>query len=117
MSMSCASPYQILVSIRGPHRHCTECFAPCWTNCAKLTCCSAWKRTAQRPGRFDETEGVFHPFTDDELRKRIIPDHMKRIMALQKNHGRNYKNCRSFRDADAAIIRSVTEQEGVPESE
>ena len=107
------SPYQILVSIKAL----TALYGMLCSlleELREIDMLFRMETDAQRPGRFDETEGVFHPFTDDELRKRIIPDHMKRIMALQKSR-KELQKLQKFPDAD--LIRSMNEQEGVPESE
>jgi hypothetical protein len=64
---------------------------------------------AQRPGRFDKTTRQFHPFDEDKLRKDIIPQHIKRLVALQKTR-REMQKLPKFPDAD--LIRSLNEQAG-----
>jgi hypothetical protein len=63
---------------------------------------------AQKPGRIDSATGEFHTFDDDKLRKDIIPQHTKRIMALQKSR-KEMQKLPKFPDAD--LIRSLNEQE------
>jgi hypothetical protein len=66
---------------------------------------------AQRPGRLDR--GEFEPFDDDELRKKIIPGHTKRLLALQTSRKELQKRLPKFPDAD--LIRAITEKKGIPE--
>jgi hypothetical protein len=63
---------------------------------------------AQRPGRFDRATSQFHYLDDDELRRNIIPQHTKRILALQKSR-RELQKLPKFPDAD--LIRSLNEQD------
>ena len=63
---------------------------------------------AQKPGRLDRATGEFHTFDDDKLRKDIIPQHTKRIMALQKSR-KEMQKLPKFPDAN--LIRSLNEQE------
>jgi hypothetical protein len=67
---------------------------------------------AQRPGRLDKATGEFHSLDDDELRKKIIPEHTKRILALQKSR-KELQKLPKFPDAD--LIRAITEKKGIPE--
>lgn len=63
---------------------------------------------ARRPGRRDRATGEVHPFDDDELRKKIIPERTKRILALQKSR-KELQKLPKFPDAD--LIRAINEQE------
>jgi hypothetical protein len=63
---------------------------------------------AQKPGRLDRATGEFHTFGDDKLKKDIIPQHTKRIMALQKSR-KEMQKLPKFPDAN--LIRSLNEQE------
>lgn len=63
---------------------------------------------AQRPGRTDRATGEFHSFDHDELKKNIIPEHTKRILALQKSR-KDLQKLPKFPDAD--LIRSINERE------
>jgi hypothetical protein len=63
---------------------------------------------SQRPGRRDSATGEVHPLDDDELRKKIIPDHTKRILAFQKSR-KELQKLPKFPDAD--LIRAINEQE------
>jgi hypothetical protein len=63
---------------------------------------------AQRPGRLDTATGEFHYLDDDELRKKIIPEHTKRLLALQKSR-KELQKLPKFPDAD--LIRAINEQE------
>jgi hypothetical protein len=58
--------------------------------------------------RMMRATGGFHSFDDDELRKKIIPEHTKRILALQKSRNKLQK-LPKFPDAD--LIRAINEQE------
>jgi|SRR5581483_1965314 len=59
---------------------------------------------AQRPGRLDPSTGQFRSLDVDELRKSVIPQHTKRIMALQKSR-KDLQKLPKFPDAD--LIRSI----------
>jgi len=59
-------------------------------------------------GRLDRATGEFHSFDNDELRKKIIPEHTKRILALQKSR-KELQKLPKFPDAD--LIRTINEQE------
>jgi hypothetical protein len=63
---------------------------------------------AQSPGRLNTATGGFQSFDDDELRKKIIPEHTKRILALQKPR-KELQKLPKFPDAD--LIRAINEQE------
>jgi hypothetical protein len=63
---------------------------------------------AQRPGRLDRATGEFHSLDNDELTKKIIPEHTKRILALQKSR-KELQKLPKFPDAD--LIRAINEQE------
>jgi hypothetical protein len=63
---------------------------------------------AQRPGRLDGATGEFHSLDNDELTKKIIPEHTKRILALQKSR-KELQKLPKFPDAD--LIRAINEQE------
>jgi hypothetical protein len=65
---------------------------------------------AQKPGTLDRTTREFHAFDDDKLKKDIIPQHTKRIMALQKSR-KEMQQLPKFPDAD--VIRALNEQEDV----
>jgi hypothetical protein len=64
---------------------------------------------AQRPGKFDKATGQFHSLGDDELKNRIIPQHTKRILSLQKSRKESQK-LPKFPDAD--LIRAINDKEG-----
>jgi hypothetical protein len=51
---------------------------------------------AQRPGRVDRATREFHSFDDDELKKNIVPQCTKRILALQKSLEKSCKGFRNF---------------------
>jgi hypothetical protein len=63
---------------------------------------------AQRPDRFNEAKMRFEPFSEDKLKESIIPEHTKRILALQKSR-KALQKLPQFPDAD--LIRSMNEQE------
>ena len=54
---------------------------------------------AQTPGRMDEATGEFRKFDADVLKKRIVPEHTKRILALQKSR-KELQRLPKFPDAD-----------------
>ena len=66
---------------------------------------------AQRPGRLDTTTGEFQTFDDDELRKNIIPEIRKRLMALRMSR-KKLPKLPKFPDAD--LIRSFNDKEEEP---
>ena len=59
---------------------------------------------AQRPGRSDRTTGEFRPFSIDELKEKILPEHRKRLVALQKAR-KKLPKLPQFPDSD--LIRSM----------
>ena len=59
---------------------------------------------AQRPGRVDRATREFHSFDDDELKKNIVPQHTRRISALQKSR-KELQRLPKFPDAD--LIRAI----------
>jgi hypothetical protein len=64
---------------------------------------------AQRPGRFDnKATGQFHSLGDEELTNRVIPQHTKRILALQKSR-KAFQKLPKFPDAD--LVRAINEKE------
>ena len=63
---------------------------------------------AQKPGQLDRATGEFHTFDDAKLKKDIIRQHIKRIMALQKSR-KEMQKLPKFPDAD--LIRALNEQE------
>ena len=63
---------------------------------------------AQRLGRFNEKKMQFQPFSEEKLRESIIPDHTKRILALQKSR-KELRKLPKFPDAD--LIRSMSQQD------
>ncbi len=63
---------------------------------------------AQRPGKVDKATGTFQPFDADTLRKTIIPDHTKRILALQKTR-KELPKLPKFPDAE--LIRAMNAEE------
>ena len=71
-----------------------------------MICCSALKRT-RRPGQLDRATGEFHTFDDAKLKKDIIPQHIKRLMAMQKSR-KEMQKLPKFPDAD--LIRALNEQ-------
>jgi hypothetical protein len=102
------SPYQILVST-GALKALYGILCSLLDELREIDLLFRMETDTQRPGRFDETRGKFHPFSDDELSKSIIPEHTKRILALQKSRKELHK-LPKFPDAD--LIRSMNEQEG-----
>jgi hypothetical protein len=58
--------------------------------------------------RMMRATGGVHSFDHDELRKKIIPEHTKRILALQKSR-KELQKLPKFPDAD--LIRAINEQE------
>jgi hypothetical protein len=64
---------------------------------------------AQKPGRFDNATGQFHSLDDNELTNRVIPQHTKRILALQRSRKELQKKLPKFPDAD--LVRSFSEKE------
>ena len=64
---------------------------------------------AQRPGRFDEKTGKFNYFDDEYLRKRIVPQHTKRIAAMQKSR-KELQKLPLFPHAD--LLRALNAKEG-----
>ena len=63
---------------------------------------------AQRPGQLDRATGEFHTLDDAKLKKDIIPQHVKRLIALQKSR-KEMQKLPKFPDAD--LIRSLNEQD------
>ncbi|HEX3885374.1 MAG TPA: hypothetical protein VHW66_22160 [Stellaceae bacterium] len=63
---------------------------------------------AQRPGRLDTDTGEFHYLGEDELRKKVIPEHRKRILALQQPRKALEKKLPKFPDAD--LIRGLDQR-------
>jgi hypothetical protein len=63
---------------------------------------------AQRPGQFDKATGEFHTFDEAKLKSDVIPQHIKRILALQKSR-KEMQKLPKFPDAD--LIRAMNEQE------
>jgi len=63
---------------------------------------------AQTPGRTDEATGKFRKFDADVLKKRIIPEHTKRILALQKSR-KELQKLPKFPDAE--LIRSMSKED------
>jgi hypothetical protein len=63
---------------------------------------------AQRPGKLDQTTGEFQYFSDDHLKNTIIPQHTKRISALQKSR-RELQKLPRFPDAD--LVRALNDKE------
>ena len=61
---------------------------------------------AQRPGRMNKDKRKFEPFTGDFLRTNIIPEHTKRIFALQAAR-KSLQNLPKFPDAD--LVRSMND--------
>jgi hypothetical protein len=59
---------------------------------------------AQRPGRLDKTTGEFRQFGVDELKNRILPEHRKRLVALQKAR-KELPKLPQFPDSD--FVRSM----------
>lgn len=64
---------------------------------------------AQRPGQMDQKTGVFNPFDDNYLKANIIPNHVERLMKLQRERKELHK-LPHFPDAD--LIKSFNEREG-----
>jgi hypothetical protein len=62
---------------------------------------------AQRPGRFDKAMGQFHSLSDDELTNSVIPQHTKRILALQKSR-KELQKLPKFPDAD--LVRAINDK-------
>jgi hypothetical protein len=63
---------------------------------------------AQTPGRTDEATRKFRKFDAEVLKKRIIPEHTKRILALQKSR-KELQKLPKFPDAD--LIRSMSKED------
>ena len=63
---------------------------------------------AQRPGRFNDAKMRFEPFSEEKLRESIIPDHTKKILALQKSR-KALQKLPQFPDAE--LIRSMNRDE------
>lgn len=63
---------------------------------------------AQTPGRMDEATSQFQKFDANILKKRIIPEHTKRILALQKARKERQK-LPKFPDAN--LIRSMSKED------
>ncbi len=59
---------------------------------------------AQRPGTMSQATGRFQPFDDEQLKAKVIPDIVKRLVALQKARKELHK-LPHFPDAD--LIRSL----------
>ena len=59
---------------------------------------------AQRPGRLDDRTHEFTPLSDDELRTQVIPEHTKRVEALQRAR-KALPKLPQFPDAD--LIREL----------
>jgi hypothetical protein len=63
---------------------------------------------AQRPGKLDQTTGEFQYLSHDDLKNAIIPQHTKRISALQKSR-RELPKLPRFPDAD--LVRALNDKE------
>lgn len=68
---------------------------------------------AQTPGRMDKATWEFQKFDADELKKWIIPEHIKRILALQKSR-KDLQKLPKFPDAD--LIRSMSKEDVIDDS-
>jgi hypothetical protein len=100
------SPYQILVSIDAL-TILYKILCSLLDELREIDLLFRIEMDAQKPGRVDRTTGEFHAFDDDKLRKDVIPDHTKRITALQRSR-RAMQKLPKFPDAD--LIRSLHEQ-------
>jgi hypothetical protein len=101
------SPYQILVSIEAL-KILYGILCSLLDELREIDLLFRIETDAQRPGRLDQTTEAFQHLSDDELRKKIIPEHTKRILALQKSR-KELQNLPKFPDAD--LIRDINEQE------
>lgn len=99
------SPYQILVSLDALQLlYGTLCTL--LNELREIDLLFRIETDAQRPGSRDGDTAEFHSFDDDELRKKIIPEHTKRILALQKLR-KELQKLPTFPDAD--LIRAINE--------
>ena len=99
------SPYQILVSIEAL-KTLYGILCSLLEELREIDLLFRIETDAQRPGHFDTATREFHPFADDVLKKRIVPDHTKRILALQ-NARKELQKLPKFPDAE--LIRSMSE--------
>jgi hypothetical protein len=63
---------------------------------------------AQRPGKMDPNTREFQVFSDDYLKSTIIPQHTKRLSALQKSR-RELQKLPRFPDAD--LVRALNDKD------
>src|SRR6201981_1793353 len=100
------SPYQILVSIDAL-TILYQILCSLLDELREIDLLFRIETDAQKPGQLDRATGEFHTFDDAKLKKDIIPQHIKRIMALQK-YRKELQKFTKFPDAD--LIRALNEQ-------
>ena len=101
------SPYQILVSLEALQTL-YGILCALLDELHEIDLLFRMETDAQRPGRFNEKKMQFQPFSDEKLRETIIPDHTKRILALQKSR-KELQKLPKFPDAE--LIGSMTQQD------
>ena len=68
---------------------------------------------SQRPGHLDRLTGKFQPFEKSKLKNDIIPDHVKRIVALQ-NSRKELQKLPKFPDAE--LVRAMNDKKDIASS-
>ncbi len=107
------SPYQILVSIEAL-KALYGILCSLLDELREIDLLFRLETDAQRPGRLDKKTQKFHPLSDIELKKIVIPEHTKRILDLQK-YRKDLQKLPKFPDAD--LIRSMNENEDPAEGQ
>ena len=107
ISTSQNSPYQILVSIEAL-KILYGILCSLLDELREIDLLFRIETDAQRPGRMDATTREFHHFSDDHLKDVIIPQHTKKISALQKSR-RALQRLPRFPDAD--LVRALYDKE------
>ena len=101
------SPFQILVSIEAL-KALYAIICALSDELREIDLLFRMETDAQRPGRFNDAKMRFEPFSEEKLRESIIPDHTKKILALQKSR-KALQKLPQFPDAE--LIRSMNRDE------
>jgi hypothetical protein len=101
------SPYQILVSIEAL-KILYGILCSLLDELREIDLMFRIETDAQRPGKLDQTTGEFQYLSNDHLKNAIIPQHTKRISALQKSR-RELQKLPRFPDAD--LVRALNDKE------
>jgi hypothetical protein len=101
------SPYQILVSIDAL-TILYQILCSLLDELREIDLLFRIETDAQKPGQIDRATGEFHVFGDAKLKKDIIPQHLRRLRALQTSR-KEMQKLPKFPDAD--VIRGLNERE------